>query len=87
MRVLSSFCRLTAYLRELEELKSRDNFSMKEIRVETMKRNVEVLDKLTVNLQAAKTELQVSASAGSLYFRDIILKCSIQWVSALISFP
>lgn len=40
-------------------MRSRDNFIMKEIRVDTMKRNVETLDHLTVQLQEAMKELQV----------------------------
>lgn len=54
------FCNsLLIYNKELEDLKLRENFSMKEIRLETMKKNVELLDKLTYHLQNAKKELQV----------------------------
>ncbi|XP_063587791.1 dynein axonemal heavy chain 3-like [Penaeus indicus] len=49
---------LTVYHKELEDLRGRDNFIMKEIRVDTMKRNVELLDRLTTQLQDAKAELQ-----------------------------
>lgn len=40
-------------------MRSRDNFIMKEIRVDTMKRNVETLDRLTIQLEEAMKELQV----------------------------
>ncbi|XP_050716714.1 dynein axonemal heavy chain 3-like isoform X3 [Eriocheir sinensis] len=49
---------LQVHHRELEDMRSRDNFIMKEIRVDTMKRNVETLDRLTVQLQEAMNELQ-----------------------------
>ncbi|XP_063858635.1 dynein axonemal heavy chain 3-like isoform X1 [Scylla paramamosain] len=49
---------LQIYHKELEDLRSRDNFIMKEIRVDTMKRNVEMLDRLTTQLHEAKEELQ-----------------------------
>lgn len=41
-------------------MRSRDNFIMKEIRVDTMKRNVETLDRLTIQLEEAMMELQVT---------------------------
>lgn len=53
------FIRLQIHNKELEDMRSRDNFIMKEIRVDTMKRNVETLDRLTIQLQEAMKELQV----------------------------
>ncbi|KAB7496626.1 Dynein heavy chain 3, axonemal [Armadillidium nasatum] len=57
-RVRSFDKTLTVHSKELEDLRSRENFSMKEIRMETMKRNVDFLDKLSHQLHKAKTELQ-----------------------------
>lgn len=55
-----SSTRLQVYQKELEEVRGRDNFIMKEIRVDTMKRNVELLDRLTSQFHQAKEELQVN---------------------------
>lgn len=65
--IYSLLCRLQIYHKELEDLRSRDNFIMKEIRVDTMKRNVEMLDRLTTQLQEAKEELRVKIRTTFLY--------------------
>ncbi|CAL4098707.1 unnamed protein product, partial [Meganyctiphanes norvegica] len=57
---------LSGFNKELEGLRMRDSFSMKEIRVDTMKRNVEMLDRLTTQLQEAKNELQAINEEQSL---------------------
>ncbi|KAK4323557.1 hypothetical protein Pmani_005754 [Petrolisthes manimaculis] len=59
-RVVAFEKTLQVYQKELEEVRGRDNFIMKEIRVDTMKRNVELLDRLTSQLHQAKEELQAS---------------------------
>ena len=51
---------MSVHNKELEDLKSRDNFVMKEIRMDTMKKNVDTLDRLTEQLQQARLELQVT---------------------------
>ncbi|XP_066944541.1 dynein axonemal heavy chain 3-like [Macrobrachium rosenbergii] len=57
---------LQQYNKELDDLKGRDNFIMKEIRVDTMKKNVEMLDRLTRQFQNAKAELSAINEEQSL---------------------
>ncbi|XP_069947362.1 dynein axonemal heavy chain 3-like [Cherax quadricarinatus] len=57
---------LQVYNKELEDLRGRDNFIMKEIRVDTMKRNVEMLERLTTQFQEARAELQAINEEQSL---------------------
>ncbi|XP_047736646.1 dynein axonemal heavy chain 3-like [Hyalella azteca] len=65
-RVLAFNQQLNVYLKELEDLKNRDNFSLKEIRVDTMRRNVDTLDKLSSQLKNAKAEMQLINEEQSL---------------------
>ncbi|KAK7080889.1 Dynein heavy chain 3, axonemal, partial [Halocaridina rubra] len=57
---------LQQYNKELEDLRGRDNFIMKEIRVDTMKKNVEMLDRLTKQFQDAKNDLSAINEEQSL---------------------